>query len=436
MGDNDRLASAGRDMTVRLWSKRSGAQLIALREQRCAIGCLAFCHDGSLLATGGEDGSLYIYNMEKLEREAGHRRVAGGGGGGGQGEEADLATDLADAIQGAELVMLSIEGFPSRGEGHTGALRRCAWSPKDDFLASAGEDRVIRVWSVKDRGGLARALEGHLGPVTDLVFCPHTAAGASRGGRALASASLDGCIRLWDWRSGACSRVLHGGGKGGDGHMGGVTALCWTLEGGGAGGGRLVSGGMDRSLCVWGVGSGACLQVLPGVHTHHVTALSMCSDGLHVAVASADGTVGLFGAQALAGWEWVAHSAGVLARRAAGACRRLGRAVRGALDRGGDGVGEIVGSAAARYGGGGEGLRVRAAPPEEAGGGGGGGGAGGRGAQQGAAAAAVAAAGGGGAGASPALAAPEDEEEALKRGLHRAVNKSSGKWGGVRVTTK
>ena len=230
VGDNDRLASCGKDHTVRLWSKRSGAQLFAFREQRCSVGCLAFCHDGSLLATGGEDGSVYIYNMEKLEREASYKlasgeaaaaaaaRREGAGGGGYDDEEAALAAALAEEIQGSQLVMLIVEPFPSRGEGHTGAIRRLAWAPRDDHLLSAGEDRVIKVWSIKDRGSLVRALEGHLGPITDLALSPHASAGSSgSGGRRVASASLDGTVRIWDWRSGQCLQVLMGSSAGGGG---------------------------------------------------------------------------------------------------------------------------------------------------------------------------------------------------------------------------
>ena len=55
---------------MRLWAKRSGKELFAFHELRCPVLTVAFCHDGSLLATAGESGAIVIYSIERIEVDA------------------------------------------------------------------------------------------------------------------------------------------------------------------------------------------------------------------------------------------------------------------------------------------------------------------------------------------------------------------------------
>jgi len=66
--DSTMLASAGNDMTVRLWDVASGTQIgEPLRGHTNILETVAFSEDGRLLASGGENGRIIIWDTESRE---------------------------------------------------------------------------------------------------------------------------------------------------------------------------------------------------------------------------------------------------------------------------------------------------------------------------------------------------------------------------------
>jgi WD40 repeat protein len=72
--------------------------------------------------------------------------------------------------------------------GHRGDVTSVAVSPDNNLVASAGQDKTIRIWNLAD-GSTRRVLTGHSDAVTSVAFLP--------SGRHAVSGSLDGTVRLW-----------------------------------------------------------------------------------------------------------------------------------------------------------------------------------------------------------------------------------------------
>jgi WD40 repeat protein len=118
--------------------------------------------------------------------------------------------------------------------GHEGAVTSLAWRPDGTLLASASEDRTIRLWDCRTWTAV-RTLEAQ-SAVRCLAYHP--------GGKALVSGGADGAVTLWDAETGL-ARAL---GR----HEGEVSSVACAPDGR-----RLASAGPDGVVRVWDAASGA-----------------------------------------------------------------------------------------------------------------------------------------------------------------------------------
>lgn len=266
---NDILASCSSDASCRIWNKKSGVQLFSIREPNTApLYSLAFSRDGSLLALGSATGSVNVYNIDHLRSIAFHPDTV----------SRDILVMKVGVSVSSEEEEDEASSSSSSSSLRSKPIRAVAWSQHDDVLFSAGDDKIIRGWTIADGGQLSYEYDEHTEPVLDLAISPGD-------GDRLLSASSDGTAKIWHWKNHDDSSVTLSG------HVGVVYSCCWSPEREGR---RCFTGGHDLSVKVWDSGTGLLLQNMAGIHRSWVLGLAARPDGLAFASASGDRTVGVF----------------------------------------------------------------------------------------------------------------------------------------------
>ncbi|KDQ06464.1 hypothetical protein BOTBODRAFT_96524, partial [Botryobasidium botryosum FD-172 SS1] len=182
-------------------------------------------------------------------------------------------THLASASQDKTVRLWDgLTGAPIGGalQGHTGWVTSVAFSPDGTHLASASEDKTVRLWDVLTGAPIGDALQGHTHSVRSVAFSPD--------GTRLASASDDNTVRLWNGLTDALQ-----------GHTSYITSVAFSPDGT-----HLASASDDSTVRLWDVLTGALIGDALQGHSNSVTSVAFSPDGTHLASASWDNTVRLW----------------------------------------------------------------------------------------------------------------------------------------------
>jgi hypothetical protein len=145
---------------------------------------------------------------------------------------------------------------------HTAGTPGPAWGP-DSLLASANVDGTIKIWEATT-GRDKLTLRGHIGVVWIAVW--------DADGKRLASAGQDGTVKLWDADTGKEVRTLRG-------HSTGVRSVSWSPEGT-----QVASASEDNMVKVWDAATGKERLTLRG-HASMVAVVAWSPDGKRLASA-------------------------------------------------------------------------------------------------------------------------------------------------------
>ncbi|MDJ1183836.1 AAA-like domain-containing protein [Roseofilum casamattae] len=147
-------------------------------------------------------------------------------------------------------------------------------------LASGGDDRTVKVWSIAT-GAELMTFTGHQGSVMTVSYSPD--------GQTLASGARDGTIKVWSLETGAELTTFTGHQIGSSiGHLGCVMSISYSPDGQ-----TLASSGKDETIALWNLETGAELTIFTG-HQGWVNSISYSPDGQTLASGSKDGTIKLW----------------------------------------------------------------------------------------------------------------------------------------------
>eukprot|EP00922_Rhytidocystis_sp_ex-Travisia-forbesii_P069920 GHVS01104398.1.p1 GENE.GHVS01104398.1~~GHVS01104398.1.p1 ORF type:complete len:332 (+),score=26.43 GHVS01104398.1:445-1440(+) len=225
------IYSASRDTTVKVWDPQTGRMLRSLKGHAHWVNSLALntehvMRSGAFDLTKPHQKYDDFHDIKRVAAERYNKAIADSGGERVLTGSDDFTMFLWAPSKSAKPI--------GRMTGHQKLVNHVAFSPDGRFIASASFDKSIRIWSGVC-GKFVSTLRGHVGNVYQLCW--------SADSRLLVSCSADSTVKLWDLNVKSNSFRLK---EDLPGHADEVYAVDWSPDGRTVG-----TGSKDRILKLW-----------------------------------------------------------------------------------------------------------------------------------------------------------------------------------------
>ncbi|TDH70630.1 uncharacterized protein CCR75_005099 [Bremia lactucae] len=263
------LVSASKDRTARLWDLRpTGGKKMKMTLPRCVATCAghtetlgavaisqrvsSFSAGAAFFVTGSSDKTLKLWSLKPLAS----------------------AYSAPTKALSTELTISSIAAV----KAHDKDINALAVSPNDHLVASASQDKLIKVWhsQLENIGRvltLAGVCRGHKRGVWAVEFSPVD--------QCLASASGDKTVKVWSAKDFTCLKTF-------EGHTASVLNVQFACAGM-----QLLSAGADGLVKLWTIKSNECIATLDN-HEDKIWALAVSKDSSEMVSGGADSKINLW----------------------------------------------------------------------------------------------------------------------------------------------